>query len=277
MDAQAPSGGVSRTLRADALGGAVALVTGGGTGIGRAVALDLARCGADVVVAGRRAGPVQETAAGIEALGGRALAAAADIRDEEQVRELVDRALERFGRIDVLVNNAGGQFAAPAEEITTAGWRAVHRLAVDATWSLTREVAVRTMIPQRSGVVFFLAFSPRRGIASMVHATTARAALENLASGLALEWSRFGIRTLCVAAGTIGTEAMVENYPEAARTRWASAVPLGRLGAAEDVSGLIAFLASPGGSYVTGTTVVVDGGADAWGAGHPAPAREELR
>ncbi|GHE79493.1 short-chain dehydrogenase [Amycolatopsis deserti] len=258
-------------LRPDALAGRIALVTGGGTGIGRATAVALARCGADVVLAGRRAEHLEKVRGEIAELGARALAVPADIRDEEQVTRLVDRALAEFGRIDVLVNNAGGQFAAPAEEITAKGWRAVHRLAVDGSWAVTREVAVRAMIPARTGVVFFLAFSPRRGIPGMVHATAARAALENLAAGLALEWSRYGIRSLCVAPGTIETEGLRENYAAADRARWAQAVPLGRLGTPEEVADVVAFLASPGGRYVTGTTIVVDGGADAWGTGHPVP------
>lgn len=274
MQYRSAEGGGAQMLQPDVHRGTVALITGGGTGIGRAVALDLARCGADVVICGRRSEPLEKTAVDIEALGARALVIPADIRDEDAVTSLVDRALGEFGRIDTLVNNAGGQFAAPAEEISNKGWRAVHRLAVDATWAVTREVAVRAMIPQRSGAIFFMAFSPRRGIASMVHATSARAALENLAAGLSLEWSRFGIRTVCIAPGVIATEGMEENYTEEARAEWAAAVPLGRLGTAEEVSGLIAFLASPAGGYVTGTTIVIDGGADAWGAGHPAPRPE---
>ncbi|CDO27796.1 SDR family NAD(P)-dependent oxidoreductase [Mycolicibacterium porcinum] len=266
--------GAAQVLRPDAHLGTVALITGGGTGIGRAVALDLARCGADVVICGRREEPLEKTAAEIEALGARVLAVPADIRDEDQVTSVVDRALGEFGRIDTLVNNAGGQFTAPAEEITSKGWRAVHRLAVDATWAMTREVAVRAMIPQRSGSIFFMAFSPRRGIASMVHATSARAALENLAAGLSLEWSRFGIRSVCIAPGTILTEGMEDNYTATEIAEWEAAVPLGRLGTTEEVSGVIAFLASPAGRYVTGTTIVIDGGADAWGAGHPAPRPE---
>ena len=266
--------GTTGVLRPDALAGQVALVTGGGTGIGRATALELARCGADVVIAGRRSEPLEKVRAHVAELGRRALVVATDIREQVQVDALVDRALAEFGRIDVLVNNAGGQFAAPAEQISLQGWRAVHRLAVDATWALTLEVAVRSMIPNRGGSIFFMAFSPRRGIPSMVHATSARAALENLAAGLALEWGRFGIRSVCVAPGTIRTEALAENYSEADRERWTRSVPLGRLGEPAEVAGLIAFLASPAGGYVTGTTIVVDGGADAWGAGYPAPTAE---
>lgn len=272
MNRPGPAG--RQVLQPDALAGQVALVTGGGTGLGRATALDLARAGADVVVAGRRSEPLEKVAAEIAECGARALVVIADVREEEQVTAMVDSALAEFGRIDILVNNAGGQFIAPAEEISLKGWRAVHRLAVDATWSVTREVATRSMIPHRSGVVFFLAFSPRRGIPGMVHATTARAAVENLAAGLSLEWSRYGIRSICVAPGTIVTEGLEENYTDADRAGWAAAVPLGRLGTPEDVSGVIAFLSSAAGSYITGTTVVVDGGVDAWGSGHAAPSLE---
>jgi citronellol/citronellal dehydrogenase len=266
--------GTPGVLRPDALAGKIALVTGGGTGIGSATALELARCGADVVLAGRRSEPLEKVRAQVAELGRRALVVATDVREQAHVERLVDRALAEFGRIDVLVNNAGGQFPAPAEQISPSGWRAVHRLAVDATWAVTLEVAVRSMIPNRHGSIFFMAFSPRRGIPSMVHATSARAALENLASGLSLEWGRYGIRSVCVAPGTIRTEALEQNYSAADRERWLRSVPLGRLGEAEEVAGLIAFLASPGGGYVTGTTIVVDGGADAWGAGYPAPTAE---
>ncbi|MDI3403262.1 SDR family oxidoreductase [Streptomyces cavernicola] len=258
-------------LRPDVHAGRTALVTGGGTGIGRATALALAAAGARVLVCGRRSEPLARVVEEIEAFGGAALAMSADIRDPEQVTAVVDRALGAFGRIDVLVNNAGGQFSAPAEEITPNGWRAVHRLAVDATWAMTREVARRAMIPQGGGAVFFIAFSPRRGIPGFAHAAAARAAVENLAAGLSLEWSRYGVRTVCVAPGTIATDGLDGNYSAEDRERWARSVPLGRLGTPDDVAGVLSFLASPGGAYVTGTTVVVDGGADAWGAGHPVP------
>ncbi|WP_308282466.1 SDR family NAD(P)-dependent oxidoreductase [Pseudonocardia nigra] len=264
----------SLPLRADALAGRTAVVTGGGSGIGRATAVDLARAGCRVVVAGRRRDCLDETVARIECAGGRALAVTADIREPDQVTGLVDTALDAFGRVDVLVNNAGGQFSAPAEQISVNGWRAVHRLAVEGSWAVTREVATRSMIANRSGLVVFVGFSPRRGIPGMAHASAARAALENLASGLAIEWARYGIRSVCVAPGTIATEGLEINYTDEERRRWESAVPLGRLGRPEDVAALIAFLATDAAAYITGTTLVVDGGADAWGAGHPAPALE---
>ena len=250
--------GFRSPLAPDAIGGKVALVTGGGTGIGRATALELARTGAKVVVCGRRPEPLEAVQA---ELGEDCLAVPTDVREPEQVAALVDRTLERFGQIDVLVNNAGGQFLAPAEEISLKGWRAVHRLAVDAVWDLTRTVAERSMIPNKGGVVFFIGFSPRRGMAGMAHAAAARAAIENLAGSLALEWSQHGIRTVCVALGNIATEGLDGYGPERV-AEWEREVPLGRLGTPEEAAALIAFLASPGGDYVTGTTVVMDGGLD---------------
>ena len=250
--------GFRSPLAPDANAGKVALVTGGGTGIGRATALELARTGARVVVCGRRPEPLEDVRA---QLGEDCLAVPTDVREPEQVAALVDRALERFGRIDILVNNAGGQFLAPAEEISLKGWRAVHRLAVDAVWDLTRLVAERSMIPNKEGVVVFIGFSPRRGMADMAHAAAARAAIENLAGSLALEWSKHGIRALCVALGNIATEGLDGYGPERV-AEWEREVPLGRLGTPEEAAALIAFLASPGGGYVTGTTVVMDGGLD---------------
>jgi citronellol/citronellal dehydrogenase len=245
-------------LAPDANAGKVALVTGGGSGIGRATAFELARTGAKIVVCGRRAEPLEAVQA---ELGEDCLAVPTDVREPEQVVALVDRAVEHFGRIDVLVNNAGGQFLAPAEEISLKGWRAVHRLAVDAVWDLTRTVAERSMIPNKDGVVVFIGFSPRRGMAEMAHAAAARAAIENLAGSLALEWSELGIRTVCVALGNIATEGLDGYGPERV-AEWEREVPLGRLGTPEEAAALIAFLASAGGAYVTGTTVVMDGGLD---------------
>jgi len=245
-------------LAADANAGKVALITGGGTGIGRAVARELARTGAKVAICGRRPEPLEDVQA---ELGDDCLAVPTDVREPEQVEALVARTLERFGRIDTLVNNAGGQFLAPAEEISLKGWRAVHRLAVDAVWDLTRLVAERSMIPNKEGAVVFIGFSPRRGMADMAHAAAARAAIENLAGSLALEWSELGIRTVCVALGNIATEGLDGYGPERV-AEWEREVPLGRLGTPEEAASLIAFLVSPGGGYVTGTTVVMDGGLD---------------
>ncbi len=264
------SSAASSSLRADANAGRVALVTGGGTGIGRATAAELAATGAAVIVCGRREELLHATAAEIESGGGECLAVAADIREPDQVTRVIDSGLDRFGHVDVLVNNAGGQFTAPAEQITDNGWRAVHRLAVDATWTVTREVTTRSMIPRRDGLIVFIGFSPLRGVPGFAHAGAARAAIANLASGLALEWSRHRIRSVCLAVGTIMTEGL-EQYGEADIERWRRAIPLGRIGTPAEVAGVVAFLASAGGAYITGTTIAVDGGADAWGLAEAPP------
>jgi citronellol/citronellal dehydrogenase len=261
-------------LREDANAGLVALVTGGGTGIGLATARELARTGASVAICGRRPEPIHAARAELEGFGAEVLALPEiDVRQPERVAQLVAAVLERFGRIDVLVNNAGGQFLARAEDVSLKGWRAVHRLNVDAVWDLTHAVAERSMIPNRSGLIVLVGFSPRRGTPFMVHAAAARAAMENLAGGLAIEWSRYGIRSVCVACGPIDTEGF-RAYGEDVVEEAGRAVPLGRLGLPEEVGSVIAFLASPGGRYVTGTTVVVDGGTDAWGMGSPPPEPE---
>jgi citronellol/citronellal dehydrogenase len=260
-------------LRSDANAGRVALVSGGGTGIGRATALEMAGTGARVVVCGRREEPLSQVREEVESHGGACLAVPADLREPGGVARVVDAALDRFGTIDVLVNNAGGQFTAPAEEISDNGWRAVQRASVDAVWSITRTVATRSMIPRAGGLIVFVGFSPLRGIPGFAHASAGRAAVANLASGLALEWSRHGIRSVCVAPGTIRTEAL-DDYGEDAVVRWERSVPLGRLGEPEEVAALIAFLATAGGAYVTGTTIVVDGGSDAWGLAEPPPEPE---
>jgi citronellol/citronellal dehydrogenase len=255
----------------EAVLGQVALITGGGTGIGAATALALARSGASVAICGRRHEPIATVRSELEGAGAPVLAlGGVDVREPDQAAGLVDAVLERFGRIDVLVNNAGGQFAAPAEQISAKGWRAVHRLNVDAVWNLTRSVAERSMIPSRQGLVVFIGFSPRRGVPFMIHSSAARAALENLAGGIAIEWSRYGIRAVCVSCGAIDTEGL-RGYGQAWIDEAAGSVPLGRLGTPEEVASTITFLASAGGRYITGTTIVVDGGADAWGFGIPPP------
>ena len=156
----------SRVFHPGLLEGQVAIVSGGGSGLGRAAALELAALGARVVVCGRREEPLQETAERAE--GGRVEASTCDIREEEQVHALVDGTLERHGRIDLLVNNAGGQFLAPAEDITSKGFRTVMRLNVEGTWLMTHAVATRAMMSEpedepRGGKIVNVTLSPHHG------------------------------------------------------------------------------------------------------------------
>ncbi len=257
-------------LAEDANRGRVALISGGGTGIGRATALAFAASGARVAICGRRQGPLEAVRSELEAMGAECLALPCDVREADRVGGLLDATLDHFGAVDVLVNNAGGQFTAAAEEVSAKGMRAVNQLNLEAAWELTREVAKRSMIPGSGGLIVFLGFSPRRGIPGFAHAAAARAGLENLASGLALEWSRYRIRTVCVVLGNIETEGLASYGPESLEASRRQ-VPLGRLGRPQEVGETIAFLASEGGGYVTGTSLVIDGGLDAWGQGEPPP------
>jgi len=254
----------------DANAGSVALVTGGGTGIGRAIAEAFAASGASVALCGRRPEPLAEAQAAIEAAGGTCFTTLCDVREPDQVDAMMDAVGERYGRVDVVVNNAGGQFRADAETISLKGFRAVHRLAVDAVWDVTSKAANRFLIPQRSGVVLFIAFSPPVQV-GYAHATAARAAVQNLAAALSGEWSRYGIRTVALAVGQVMTDGAVEAYGEDLVRSWERSVPLGRLGRPEDIAQAAAFLASPAASWITGTTVAIDGGQSAWGTGGEPP------
>jgi citronellol/citronellal dehydrogenase len=249
------------------LDGQVAVVSGGGTGLGRATALELAACGARVVVCGRRTEPLEETAAMAE--GGRCEAVECDIREEAQVAALVDGALERHGRIDLLVNNAGGQYMTPAEDITPKGFRTVMGLNVEGTWLMTHAVATKAMIPDdRGGKIVNVTLSPHHGLPAMAHSSAARAAVENLTRVLSIEWARFGIKLTALAAGHFRTDAL-RKYPEPVQQGVAYTVPLQRLGEPEEAAWLVAYLASPGGDYFSGAVLTLDGARDNWFGGWP--------
>jgi citronellol/citronellal dehydrogenase len=244
------------------LDGQVAIVSGGGTGLGRATALELAACGAQVVVCGRRAEPLAETA--VSAEGGRCEPRVCDIREEEQVSELVDAVLERHGQVDLLVNNAGGQYLTPAEDITPKGFRTVIGLNVEGTWLMTHTVATRAMMDGQGGKVVNVTLSPHNGLPGMAHSSAARAAVENLTRVLAIEWARFGIRLTALAAGHFATETLMTKYPKPVVEGVAGTVPLQRLGTAEEFAWLVAYLASPAGDYFSGAVLTIDGGRDNW-------------
>jgi citronellol/citronellal dehydrogenase len=253
----------SKLFQPGLLEGQVAIVTGGGSGLGRASALELAALGARVVVCGRRLEPLDETAGLAD--GGRVEARPCDIREEDQVESLVEDVLDRHGRIDLLVNNAGGQYMTPAEDITSKGFRTVMRLNVEGTWLMTHAVASRAMIPgSTGGKIVNVTLSPHHGLPGMAHSSAARAAVENLTRVLSIEWARFGIRLTALAAGHFATETLRTKYPKQVVEGVAGTVPLGRLGTEEEFAWLVAYLATPAGDYFSGAVLTLDGARDNW-------------
>ena len=254
----------SRIFAPGLLEGRVCVVSGAGSGLGRETALELARLGATVVGCGRRPSRWRRRSAAAEALAGSAEAVAMDIRDDEAVDALFDGVLERHGRLDVLVNNAGGQFLSPAEAISPKGFRTVIELNVVGTWLMTHAAATKAFIPQGGGKVLSVTLSPHNGMPGMVHSGAARAAVENMMRTLSVEWARFGIRLCAVAAGQFDTETLRTKYPKEVVEAVPRTVPLGRMGTEEEMAWLIAYLASPAGDFFSGTTITIDGARDNW-------------
>lgn len=261
--------GASRIFREGLLEGQVCLVSGAGSGLGRETALELVRLGATVVGCGRREEPLAETAELAAGLAGRFEHEAMDIREEEAVGALFDGLLERHGRLDTLVNNAGGQFLAPAESISAKGFRTVIELNVQGTWLMTHAAATRAFIPQGGGKVLSVTLSPHNGMPGMVHSGAARAAVENMMRTLAVEWARFGIKLCALAAGQFATETLLTKYPQVVVDNLERSIPIGRAGKAEEMAWLVAYLASPAGDFFSGTTITLDGARDNWAGPWP--------
>ena len=258
----------SRVFAPGLLDGQVAVVTGGGTGLGKAAAAELLACGAQVVIAGRRAEVLD---AAVAELGPeRCVAVAADIRDPADARRIVDVATGRFGRLDLLVNNAGGQYFVPAESIALKGWNAVWRLNVGGTLTMTRAAVSGAMRDAGRGMIVNVTLSPHHGLPGMTHSSAARAAVESLTRELSAELRPDGIAVCAVAAGHFETEAL-KKYPEPVRAGAARTVPLQRLGSEREHAWLVALLASPVGRAFDGSVVTLDGGRDNWYGPWPPP------
>jgi citronellol/citronellal dehydrogenase len=254
----------SRIFAPGLLDGQVCVVSGGGSGLGRASALELARLGAAVVVCGRRPEPLEAVVGAITSRGGHAEAVPMDIRDDEAVDALFDVVLDRHGRLDLLLNNAGGQFLSPAEAISPKGFRTVIELNVTGTWLMTHAAATKAFIPQERGKVISITISPHNGMPGMVHSGAARAAVENMMRTLSVEWARFGVRLCAIAAGQFDTETLRTKYPAQVVESIPRTVPLGRLGTEEEMAWLVAYLASPAGDFFSGSAITLDGARDNW-------------
>lgn len=239
----------------------VVLVTGGGSGIGRCTAHELASLGATVAVCGRKMEKLDRVVAEIVEVGGSARAFVCDIREEAQVEVLVQSVLDAFGRIDGLVNNAGGQFAAPLAAINQKGWETVVRTNLTGGFLVARECFTRWMCDHGGSIVNIVA-DMWGGMPGMGHSGAARAGMINFTETAALEWSPANVRVNAVAPGWIASSGM-DNYPAAMGESIRALrknVPLARLGTESEVSAAIAFLLSEAAAFITGTTLRVDGG-----------------
>ena len=256
--------------------GQVILVTGGGSGIGRCTAHELARLGATVVISGRTPDKLERVTAEIRADGGRADCLACDTREEQRVKDLIKIILDRHGRLDAVVNNAGGQFPAPLETISQNGWEAVIRNNLTGAFLVSRE-AVNQYMHAHGGAIVCMLADMTKGMPLMGHSGAARAGIFNLCQTAAVEWSRFNVRVNAVAPGIIASSGL-DTYGEAMRARIKTVkheVPLKRLGAESEVSAAIVFLLSPAAVYITGSMLKIDGGISLWGRMIDLPAHDK--
>lgn len=260
-------------FRDDLLAGRVFLVSGGGSGMGRAIAYTCARLGADVMICGRREERLVETADGIRQRLGREVGfRAMTIRDPESVTALVDETVARFGRIDTLVNNAGGQYPQAAIDFTTKGWLAVIDTNLNGTWYMMQAAARRWRDAGTPGSIVNIVANVWRGMPQVAHTCAARAGVIYLSKTLSTEWAPLGIRVNCVSPGSIATEGFnVYERSAAERFRWSN--PMHEFGDALDIAQAVVYLSAPTAKFVTGEVLVVDGGnnqqGDVWPGGIP--------
>ena len=241
------------------LAGTAAIVTGGGSGIGKACALLLARLGAAVCIVERDADAAAGAVAEIEQLGGMAITVVADARDADVAKEVARATQERFGRIDVLVNNVGGMFFSAAKDLTPGGWSSVIKLNLDTTFYFSQAAAPAMRDAGQGAIVNIASVAGIYGSPRAAHYGAAKAAIINLTKTLALEWAP-AVRVNAVAPDLIRTEGVAGLISEADQHRLAAEAPLGRLGLPEDVANAVVFLASDLASFITGQTIVIDGG-----------------
>jgi NAD(P)-dependent dehydrogenase (short-subunit alcohol dehydrogenase family) len=254
------------------LGGKVALVTGAGEGIGKAIALAFAAHGAAVLVAEIRPETAARTAEEIAAGGGRALAVATDVREASAVDRAVAAAVEAFGGLDVLVNNVGGTFARPFLEIEEKGWDALLRTNLKSVFHGTRSASPAIAARGGGSILNVVSIEGVRAAPMFAPYAACKAAVVNFTQTMALELAPQGIRVNAIAPDVCLTEGVLRQMPEAALRRQACRVPLGRIAEPAEIAGPAVFLASSLASYVTGVTLHVDGGTHAAGGWYRDPA-----
>jgi citronellol/citronellal dehydrogenase len=249
---------------ADALKDQVVVVSGGSGGIGRAVAWLFARLGAHVVVTGRNREKLDALVADLASRNLRASAEVADIREPDSVDALFDTVWAAHGRVDGLVNSAGGQFPQPAIDFSVKGWNAVIDTNLSGTWFMMQAAAKRWRDHQHAGSIVNIVVVTTHGLYGIAHTVAARSGVIGLSRAVAVEWAPLKIRVNCVAPGAIETEGW-NVYSKEARAAYPRSNPMMRAGSPWDVAEACAYLAGPSGRFVTGETLTVDGGGQHWG------------
>jgi citronellol/citronellal dehydrogenase len=251
-------------FRGDLFAGQVALVTGGAGGIGRAICILLGRLGATIVTCGRDPAKLDRLAGSLDELGIACQTEPMTIRDPEQVARLFAAAHDQQGRVDLVVNNAGGQFAQPAVDVSPKGWAAVLETNLYGTWYVMQAAAREWIARAQAGSIVNIGTITGRGAIGIPHTAAARAGAQNLAASLSVEWAPHRIRINTVAVGVVRSPGLL-NYPPEARPSF-DHNPQRRLGDVQDVAQAVAFLGSPEASgYITGEVTHVAGGAQVWG------------
>ncbi len=239
----------------------VVLVTGGGSGIGYTIAQQFLNFGAKVVIASRKIEKIEKA---VQQLGANCKGMILDIRQPEQVDEVIKNIIGEYGKLDILINNAGGQFPSAAENISINGWNAVINNNLNGTFYVSRSAFLQAFQKQNSGVIINIIANIYRGFPGMSHTGAARAGVDNLTKSLAVEWSRHQIRINAVAPGIINSSGL-DQYPPQLLNNINANIPLKRMGTCDEVAYPVLFLASPMASYITGETLYVDGGMRLWG------------
>ncbi len=262
--------GRQTVYRPDLLKGQSWVVTGGSSGIGKAIAFLAARLGANVAICGRDADKLEAARAFIaDTTGAQIEAIPMSIREPEAVEQFLDQVNERFGKIDTLVNNAGGQFPQDAIDFSRKGWLAVIDLNLNGTWWMMQEAAKRWRERGEQGNIINIVANVERGMPQAAHTCAARAGVIYLAKTLAVEWAPLNIRVNCIAPGTIETEGFAV-YPPEALARFHEANPMKRLGDGWDVAEASIYLGSEASGFITGEMLTIDGGMAQWGVVWPA-------
>lgn len=241
------------------------MVSGAGSGIGKAIAFLYARLGAKLAICGRDLVKLEDCAERLRRLGSpEVLVQPTNIRDAEQIEQFMDAAWRHFGRVDVMVNNAGGQFPQRALDYSVKGWKAVIDTNLNGTWYMMHALARRWRDTGTQGNIVNIVATFQRGMPGVAHTCAARAAVTHLSKTVAVEWAQYGIRVNCIAPGAIASTGFRQYTPEAVKA-FAGANPMKHVGDVQDVAEAAVYLSAPSGKFVTGELLTVDGGGVLWG------------